>query len=95
MKLKILYMKVIHDIDKFLDDENDYYILTPDAWDDYSYQTTFSVKIIKNKQEFEEFEIKLLFRGQNIEKSSFEIIDELLGNPDIIDIQSISITSKY
>ncbi len=95
MKLKILYMKVIHDIDKFLDDENDYYILTPDTWDDYSYQTTFSVKIIKNKEEFEEFEIKLLFRGQNIEKSSFEIIDELLGNPDIIDIQSISITSKY
>ncbi|WP_368030751.1 AAA family ATPase [Arcobacter sp. s6] len=90
MKLKILYMKVIHDIDKFLDDENDYYILTPDAWDDYSYQTTFSVKIIKNKQEFEEFEIKLLFRGQNIEKSSFEIIDELLGDSDIIDIQSIS-----
>ena len=90
MKLKILYMKVIHDIDKFLDDENDYYILTPDTWDDYSYQTTFSVKIIKNKEEFEEFEIKLLFRGQNIEKSSFEIIDELLGNPDIIDIQSIS-----
>ena len=66
MKLKILYMKVIHDIDKFLDDENDYYILTPDTWDDYSYQTTFSVKIIKNKEEFEEFEIKLLFRGQNI-----------------------------
>jgi hypothetical protein len=95
MKLKILYMKVIHDIDKFLDDENDYYILTPDTWDDYSYQTTFSVKIIKNKEEFEEFEIKLLFRGQNIEKSSFELIDELLGNPDIIDIQSISITSKY
>lgn len=90
MKLKILYMKQIHDIDKFLHDEYNYYILTPDKWNDYSYQTTFRVKIIKNKEELEEFELKLLFRGQNIEKSSFEIINELLEDSNIIDIQSIS-----
>ena len=90
MKLKILYMKEIHDIDKFLYDEYDYYILTPDKWNDYSYQTSFYVKIIKNEEELEEFGCKLLFRGQNIEKSSFEIINELLENSNIIDIQSIS-----
>ncbi|MFW2566105.1 ATP-binding protein [Aliarcobacter butzleri] len=90
MKLKILYMKQIHDIDKFLHDEYDYYILTPDKWNDYSYRTTFRVKIIRNEEEFDEFEVKLLFRGQDIEKSSFEIINELLEDSNIIDIQSIS-----
>ncbi|MDY0052682.1 MAG: ATP-binding protein [Aliarcobacter sp.] len=90
MKLKILYMKEIHDIDKFLYDEYNYYILTPDKWNDYSYQTTFRVKIIRNEEEFDEFEVKLLFREQNIEKSSFEIINELLEDSNIIDIQSIS-----
>lgn len=90
MKLKILYMKQIHDIDKFLHDEYDYYILTPDTWNDYSYQTSFYVKIIKNEEELEEFGCKLLFRGQNIEISSFKIINELLENSNIIDIQSIS-----
>lgn len=93
MKLKILYMKQIHDIDKFLHDEYDYYILTPDKWNDYSYRTTFRVKIIRNEEEFDEFEVKLLFRGQDIEKSSFEIINELLDDSNIIDIQTIS--DKY
>lgn len=83
-------MKEIHDIDKFLYDEYNYYILTPSKWNDYNYKTSFSVTIIRNKEELEEFHIRLLFRGQNTEKSSFEIINELLEDSNIIDIQSIS-----
>lgn len=75
MQLRILYMKEIHHIDRYINDEYDYYILLPNYWDDYSFQTTFTVKIIKNKQELEEFNIKILFRQQNIEKSSYEIIN--------------------
>lgn len=90
MKLKILYMKEIHYIDKYINDEYDYYILTPDKWNDYNYLTTFFVTIVKDHNIFDKFNIKLLFKGQTIDKSSSKMIQELKINTQNINIIDIS-----
>lgn len=89
MNLRILYMKEIHSIDRYINDEYDYYILTPDNWDDFHYKTSFIVTIIKNQELLDSFHLKLLFRNQEEGDCSYEIINSLLSERTIIDVANI------
>ena len=52
------------DIEKLKQDEHDYYILTDDNWNDYGYNTTFNVRIIKDGELYDGIRRKILFDNQ-------------------------------
>lgn len=89
MNLKILYMRNLYNIDEYLNDNYNYYIIIPDKWNDFLYQTSFEVKIIKNNL-ICEAGIKILFRGQIKQQPSYEIINSLTDNSSTIEIRDVS-----
>ena len=43
---------------------NDYIILTPNSWDDYHYRTALTLRVIKDGEQYEGFEIKEIIYGK-------------------------------
>ncbi len=78
MDIKIIYTNQYEIIEKFQNDNTSYYILMSDNWNDYGYVTTFNVKIIKNKEIYDDFRLKLAFKNQNSNNSSSSILNSLL-----------------
>ena len=82
-------MRNLYNIDEYLNDNYNYYIIIPDKWNDFLYQTSFEVKIIKNNL-ICEAGIKILFRGQIKQQPSYEIINSLTDNSSTIEIRDVS-----
>lgn len=79
MALKVIYTQYRR-IKEFLHDENDYYILTEDSWDDYNFRTTFNVHVIKNKELYNDnSRRKILFEDQIELEYSYNRFNEYMS----------------
>lgn len=65
MSTKVIYTNTLFSIDKLQEDDYDYYILTENSWNDYGYETSFDVTIIREKEIYEGFSIKILAENQD------------------------------
>lgn len=79
MNIKVIYTTHYELIDRLQNDEFNYYILMPDNWNDYGYNTTFNVKIIKNNDIHDNFRLKLAFKNQTSNMSSSDVLNSILG----------------
>ena len=69
MAVEIIYQHTSgYALDKYIKDRNDYYILTPNNWNDYGYVTIFDVHMIKNNEIFTGMTRRILFDDQVDEK---------------------------
>lgn len=92
--VRIIFKKTLDDqhIDRFIDDEYDYLILTPNSWDDYHYRTTLDLMVIKDNSQYDNFEIKIAFKDQEeYPQSSSKILESFLEQEDrlTIDIEEV------
>ena len=103
MAVNIIYQKSAgYTLDRFIQDEYDYYILTPNNWDDYGYATLFEVHIIKNKEVYSGMTRRILFDDQVEDKlvSSSRLNEYLEDNSaDLTDFKNhynfISLGADY
>lgn len=89
MAVKVVYIRNKNLIWSLKEDSNDYYVLLANDWDDYSYRTSFYVKIIKNKEIYEDLNRKILFREQLKEEYSFKKIEEYMDTENSIELKEI------
>lgn len=89
MAVKVVYIRNKSLIWTLKEDSHDYYVLLPNDWDDYSYRTSFYVKIIKNKEIYEDLKRKILFKEQVKEEYSFKKIEEYMETKSFIELKEI------
>lgn len=95
MALKIIYLRDKKYIWSLKDDPHDYYVLLANDWDDYGYRTSFYVKIIKNKEIYEDFNRKILFEGQIKQEYNFKKIEENMRDEVYVELKSIKVIKKF
>lgn len=98
--VRIIYLETFDEnhIDRFINDEYDYVVLIPNDWDDYSYQTTFDVNIIKDFELYDGFIIKIAFEDQGVyPETSRKVFSEICKREEkiIIDIEEVSNHYKF
>lgn len=97
--VRIIYIETFDDqhMDRFLNDEYDYLVLEASDWDDYEYETTFELMIIKDGELYKDFIIKIAFKGQTSEKHSHEVFGDIFCNRSgsAIDIEDVSSLYKF
>lgn len=98
--VRIIYKETFDDqhIDRFINDEYDYVVLKPSDWDDYSYQTTFELMVIKDTELYDGFIIKIAFEDQGVyPESSRKIFEEVRKKEQkiTIDIEEVSNLHKF
>lgn len=93
MSVKVIFCKWGND-KEIADEIGDYYILTPDNWDDYKYKTTFKVNLYKNGEQYGEYSRKILFQDKEIKNSS-EFLEKILSKNKYIDIKQLSQNYKF
>lgn len=89
MALKVIYLRDKKFIWSLKDDPHDYYVLLANDWDDYGYRTSFYVKIIKNKEIYEDLNRKILFEGQIEKEFAFKKIEENMGTEIFVELTKI------
>jgi len=93
--VRIIFKNTLDDqhIDRFIDDEYDYLILTPNSWDDYDYRTTLDLMVIKDNSQYDNFGMKIAFKNQEQypQQSSSNILENILEQDDrlTIDIEEV------
>lgn len=103
MLFKTLYFShSIYEIEKFINDEYNYFLLTPDLWSDYDYLTSLNLTIIYNNEIFEGYQIKMIFIDSNdreIETSTYEYLNKFTNSFSSVeilnDLNFISIIDDY
>lgn len=96
MALRIIYMNYNKlDIEQLKKDKNDYYILTDDNWNDYGYNTTFNVRIIKDGELYDGMRRKILFNNQDDIDYSFQVFSQFTPESNITDIEDVQQEKKY
>lgn len=83
------------DIDKLKKDNDDYYILTDDNWNDYGYNTTFNVRIIKDGELYDGMHRKILFDNQNDIEYSYQVFSQFNPKKNITNIAEVQKEKKY
>jgi len=96
VSLKIIYMNYNRsEIEKLKKKKHDYYILTDDTWNDYGYNTTFNVRIIKDGELYEGMRRKILFDNQHEISYSSEVFSQFNLETKITDIEDVQKIKKY
>ena len=96
MALKIIYMNYNKmDIEKLKEDKYDYYILTDDNWNDFGYNTTFNVRIIKDGEVYDGMRRKILFDNQDEIDYSFHEFSQFSPQNDMVNIEEVREKKNY
>jgi predicted ATPase len=83
------------EIEKLKKSKNDYYILTDDNWNDYGYNTTFNVRIIKDGELYEGMRRKILFDNQDEIDYSFHIFSQFNSKSSTANIEEVQQQKRY
>jgi len=79
MAVKVIYQTQSgYMLDGFIHDDDDYYILTPNNWNDYGYITLFDVQIIKDGEVYSGMTRRILFHDQDSDLISSNRLNEYL-----------------
>jgi predicted ATPase len=100
MAVKIIYLKStgyeLENFIKSISTDDDFYILSPNNWNDYGYVTMFDINIIKNKEVFSGMIRKILFDDQVEGKlNSRTRFDEYINNTKSTNLESFNSYYKF